>query len=115
MQFYLCEVVRRNKAYIVLISLLGTGLLFNQVGLNFFHNKHDAHESYTVKNKEAQFHHHGEHCKVCASDTLFHLFFEASPEFHFRQPKEVSCTIPLSAKVITSGDFTKGRAPPSLI
>jgi len=114
-QRYLCVVVRRNKLYIVLIHLLGIGLLFNQVGLNFFHNKHDAHESYRIQNDKDQFHSHGQHCKVCSLDTLFHLYFEASPEFHFYQPEETVVAIQVLAKVIGSRDFIKGRAPPYLI
>ena len=105
-------IVRRNKGHITLICLLGFSLLFNQVGLNFFHSKHDAHESYTVQSDEAQFHSHGEHCKVCALDTLFHLFFEASGEFHFQHAEEAIISFPVSGKVISSDDFIKGRAPP---
>lgn len=104
--------MRKNRFHISVICFLSIGLLFNQVGLNFFHNKHDAHESYAVQSDQDQFHSHGEHCKVCAVDTLFHLYFEASPEFHFQQAVDGAYSSPVLAKVITSSDFTKGRAPP---
>jgi hypothetical protein len=104
--------VKKKRIYFALIYLVSACLLFNQVGLNFFHNKHDAHESYTLQSDGTQFHHHGEHCKVCALDTLFHLFFEASPEFHFQHAGSVAYSEHAPSRVTNSRAFIKGRAPP---
>jgi hypothetical protein len=107
--------VRKNGAYTALVCFLACNLLFSQVAFNFFHTKHDAHQSYQTRSDQDQFHSHGEHCKVCGLDTLFHLYFEASPEFDFYLPEEAAASIPVLAQVIASGHPTKGRAPPALI
>ncbi len=107
--------VEKNRPYSILVCFLAFTLLFNQVALNFFHNKHDAHKSYQVQSNQVQLHSHGDHCKVCALDTLFHLFFEASPEFNFYHPQETVVATPVLTTVIAASDFIKGRAPPFLI
>jgi hypothetical protein len=104
--------VKKNRSYPFLVCFLAFNLLFNQVALNLFHNKHDAHQSYRLDGNDAQLLRHGEHCKVCALDTLFHLYFEASPEFSFHQPKESSVAFLMLAKATASHVFVKGRAPP---
>jgi hypothetical protein len=104
--------VRKNTPYIALLYFVTVSLLFNQVGINFFHNKHNAHESYQVQSDQAQYHSHGEHCKVCSIDTLFHLFFQSSLEFHFQQPETVAITLPVLGQVNSSDAFIQGRAPP---
>jgi hypothetical protein len=105
-------VLRKRGTYTALIAFLAFNLLFNQVALNLFHNKHDAHQSYRLDGNDAQLLRHGEHCKVCALDTLFHLYFEASPEFSFHQPQESSVAFLILAKATASHVFVKGRAPP---
>jgi hypothetical protein len=107
--------VRRNRTHTALVCFLACNLLFNQVALNFFHNKHDAHKSYQTQSDQDQFNAHGEHCKVCGLDTLFHLYFEASPEFHFDRPEEAPNSIPVLAQIIAPGYTLKGRAPPTLV
>jgi hypothetical protein len=107
--------VKKNKTYTALVFLLSLSLLFNQIGLNFFHDKHDAHKSYKVQSEQTQLHYHNDHCKACALDTLFHLYFDSSPEFQFYQPVKTVVAIPVLAKVIATNDFTKGRAPPFFI
>jgi hypothetical protein len=104
--------VRKNKVHSALICILAFNLLFNQVALNFFHDKHDAHEAYKVQSDKAQFHNHNEHCKICSIDTLFHLFFESSAEFQFQQPETIAITLPVLGQVNSSDAFIKGRAPP---
>jgi hypothetical protein len=104
--------VRKNSVYTALVCFLAFNLLFNQVALNFFHNKHDAHKSYQTQSEQDQFNSHGEHCKVCALDTLFHLYVETPPEFHFYQPEDTAVSIPVLAQVIASGYPINGRAPP---
>jgi hypothetical protein len=107
--------VRKNKIHTALVFFLSLSLLFNQVGLNFFHDKHDAHKSYRVQSSQTQLHYHKDHCKACALDTLFHLYFDSSSEFPFSQPEKTVVAIPVSAKVIATHDFIKGRAPPFFI
>jgi hypothetical protein len=107
--------VRKNRVYTALVCFLACNLLFNQVALNFFHNKHDAHKSYQTQSEQDQFNSHGEHCKVCGLDTLFHLYFEASSEFHFYRPEETAASIPALAQIVAPGYPLKGRAPPLLI
>jgi hypothetical protein len=104
--------VRKSSLHISVLCFLLVSLVFNQVALNFFHNKHDAHKSYAVRGDGSQFLPHGEHCKVCALDTLFHLYYEAVPELHLHQPRETVVAISILAKVIAPDDFIKGRAPP---
>ncbi len=59
-----------TAAWIVLTS----ALLFNQVGLYFFHDKHDAHEFFeaTQKNKTLLLN-HGDHCQACSLEVLFNV------------------------------------------
>lgn len=116
-QFYLCEticqIVKKNSVHIALVSFLTLSLLFNQVALIFFHDKHNAHESFQLKvNGGAEFHSHNEHCRICSLDSLFHLFFQSSSEFHFQQPEVVAVALPVLGQVNSSDAFIKGRAPP---
>ena len=107
--------MRKNRAYTFIVCFLACNLLFNQVALNFFHNKHDAHKSYKLQSDQAQLNSHGEHCKICGLDTLFQLYFEPAPVFHFYHPGEIVIPIPVFAQVIISDDPINGRAPPFLI
>jgi hypothetical protein len=107
--------VKKNRPYTALVCFLAFSLLFNQVAINFFHNRHDAHKSYQIQTDQVQFHSHGDHCKVCSLDLLFHLYFEASPEFHFYQPDETFVAVPVFTKIGATNDFVKGRAPPFFI
>ena len=104
--------VRKQGICTALVSLLAFSLLFNQVALNLFHDKHKAHESYHGQSQQAQYHNHGEHCKVCSLETLFHPYFEAPAGFHFYQSEETTVAVQVVAKVAASGNFTRGRAPP---
>jgi hypothetical protein len=105
-------IVRKPGIHIALISFLAFSLLFNQVALNFFHDKHNAHGSYRGEGHQAHYNKHGEHCKVCSLDTLFHPYFEAPPEFYFSQSMESFFAIPVVARVAASVDFTRDRSPP---
>ncbi|HWA33890.1 MAG TPA: hypothetical protein VG737_07160, partial [Cyclobacteriaceae bacterium] len=72
---------------------------------------HDAH-TYLVKRNETQLHNHGDHCRLCASDVLFHLYFEPSAEISFYRPQEPVVAIQALTTIIALDDFTRGRAPP---
>lgn len=108
---YLLNPMRRIKN-IALVSLLATNLVFNQVGLYFFHDKHDAHEVLKQETNQAQFHKHGEHCNVCALDTLFNLFFEPALEINPVQPQALHQVDYSTGVQLSSLRFSQNRAPP---
>jgi hypothetical protein len=107
------KIVKKRPAHIAAWILLGAALLFNQVGLNFFHDSHEAHEYFaaTQKNKTILLN-HGEHCQVCSLEVLFHVVLPVSTEVP--QPESVSefseKVIPQPVIVFTA--FAQGRAPP---
>lgn len=101
--------------HIVAIFFLGSSLLFNQVALNFFHDKHDAHEAFQAPTTKAQLVKHGEHCKICSIDTLFNLFFESPTLFtSHRVDADLVVFFNDSVKFI-SVSLYQNRAPPSFI
>lgn len=106
------EFVRKEPSYIALVCLLAASLLFNQVGINFFHGKHDAHEVQQKQTDQAQLHKHGDHCKVCALDTLFNLFFEPSGDFGFHQSNEVWLAFYAVNAKLVGILLSQDRAPP---
>lgn len=108
---YLPDSMRR-ASYIALVCLLASNLLFNQVGLYFFHNKHDAHEVLKQETDQAQFHKHGDHCNVCALDTLFNLFFEPALELTPLQPQATHRVDYSTGVQLSSLRFSQNRAPP---
>jgi hypothetical protein len=105
--------VRKSKRHIITIIFLGAALLFNQVGLNFFHDRHDAHEYFeAAKKNQTMLLHHGEHCQVCSLEVLFNVVLPVSVELP--QPVAVSefaeKTLPQPVIVFTA--LSQGRAPP---
>lgn len=104
--------MRQRRNHIVFVCLLAANLLFNQVGLYFFHNRHDAHEVLKQQTDEAQFHKHGEHCNVCALDTLFNLFFEPALEINPAQSQESYQVDYTTGVQLASQRFSQNRAPP---
>lgn len=61
--------------------LLSSALLFNQVGLNFFHDRHEAHEFFAAARKgQTMLLKHGEHCQVCSLEVLFNVVLPDSTE-----------------------------------
>jgi len=93
--------------------MLVVALAFGQVGVGFFHNKHDAHESiadfdHTVLVK------HGEHCKICAVDLIG--FLREDFDFDFLKGEYISvsqASFPLPAN--TASITNKDRAPPAFV
>ena len=107
--------VRKRIQHIVAIIFLGSSLLFNQVALNFFHDKHDAHEAYNAPTNKAQLVKHGEHCKICGIDTLFNLFSE-SPTVLTSHRVNVDLVVFFTEPVkFISVSLYQNRAPPSTI
>jgi hypothetical protein len=95
--------------------LLGAALLFNQVGLNFFHDRHDAHEFHVaIQKDQTVLLNHGEHCKVCSVEVLFNIVLPVSVELNFPvdNPTFVEQVFPEPVVVFTS--FQPGRAPPAV-
>lgn len=105
------SIVKRSKRHIVLLCFLGTTLLFNQVGLNFFHDEHNAHQV-VAKSEKAQLLKHDEHCKICGIETLFHLYYEEPAQFQGVQ----TITVPGAARVLELVSIpvtnSRDRAPP---
>jgi hypothetical protein len=105
--------VRKKPGHISLWILLGAALLFNQVGLNFFHDRHDAHEYFSADQKNHTILlSHGEHCQACSLEVLFHVVLPVSTEVP--QPVSISefseRVFPRTVIVFTA--FAQGRAPP---
>ena len=73
--------MKKRRLYTAAWIVLTSALLFNQVGLNFFHDKHDAHEFFeaTQKNKTLLLN-HGEHCQVCSLEVLFNVVLPVNTE-----------------------------------
>jgi hypothetical protein len=103
-----------NKAIFHRIQsiLLIVALAFGQVGVNFLHNKHDAHETvidldHTVLVK------HGEHCKVCAVDLTHQVL---APDLNI-ELAQTEATTPVAFDYASFTSFsrllTKDRAPPA--
>lgn len=95
--------------------LLSSALLFNQVGLHFFHDRHDAHEYFeAAKKNQSMLLNHGEHCQVCSLEILFHVVLPVSTEV----PLQVFVTEfnaqDCSGNVFIFFDRPRGRAPPSV-
>jgi hypothetical protein len=107
------EVVRKNRLHIIALIILGAALLFNQVGLNFFHDSHDAHEFFeAAKKNQTMLLHHGEHCEICSLEVLFNVVLPVSTEVP--QPVKISefseQVFPQPVIVFTA--LSQGRAPP---
>jgi len=92
--------------------VLITALAFGQVGVGFFHNKHDAHESVIDLDRTVLVK-HGEHCKVCAVDLAHQVI---APDLDI-QLAEIASSTPVAFDYISSTLFsrplTKDRAPPA--
>ena len=61
--------------------VLGAALLFNQVGLNFFHDSHEAHQFFEASQKsKTLLLEHNEHCEICSLQVLFHVVLPVATE-----------------------------------
>lgn len=93
--------------------VLSSALLFNQVGLNFFHDSHDAHEFFAASQKnQTMLLNHGEHCQACSLEVLFHVVLPVSTEIpmQFFATEFHEQTSPQPA--FTCLRRASGRAPP---
>jgi hypothetical protein len=62
-------------------AFLSFALLFNQVGLSFFHDSHEAHEFFKASEKsQTLLLNHGEHCQACSLEVLFNIVLPVSTE-----------------------------------
>jgi hypothetical protein len=105
--------VKKNRLHTIAWIILGAALLFNQVGLNFFHDSHEAHKFFeATKKNQTILLEHGEHCQVCSLEVLFHIVLPLSTELP--QPVTISefsePAFPQPVIVFTA--LSQGRAPP---
>lgn len=81
--------MKSRKLHIAVLILLSSCLLFNQVGLNFFHDRHEAHEYFAANKKnQSMLLNHGEHCQICSLEVLFNVVLPVSAEI----PKQFFAT-----------------------
>jgi hypothetical protein len=106
------------KARVTRISFsifLALSLLFVQVGLGYFHDKHDAHERIEQAQKDqTQLHKHGEHCKICSIDLFLSLFIDNGRVFVNNPPQVIASCACHDAVQSIPLRFFEGRAPPAL-
>ena len=110
------ESLKKKALHIVLPVILIANLLFSQVAINLFHNNHDSRKA-TVELKKGQtgIQKQVEHCKICALDILFNLFYNAPAQFDV-QPVKDTLIVSLAVDVKTAlVFFSQGRAPPVFI
>jgi hypothetical protein len=105
--------VKKHTDRNIVFIILGAALLFNQVGLNFFHDRHDAHEFFAgVQKHQTILLKHGEHCQVCSLEVLFNIVLPV--ETQIPQPPVV-CDFEeaiFSEPVFIFLALSQGRAPP---
>jgi hypothetical protein len=106
--------VKKRGLHIVVFVVLSSALLFNQVGLNFFHDRHEAHEYFAASQKnQSMLLNHGEHCQVCSLEVLFNVVLPVSTGI----PTQVFISgynqEPAPASVFIFFDRPCGRAPPA--
>jgi hypothetical protein len=92
--------------------MLMIALSFGQLGVNFLHNKHDAHESvvdfdHTVLVK------HGEHCKICAVDLAHEILAPALCIALAQTETTTPVVLDYTSLISFSQLLTKDRAPPA--
>jgi hypothetical protein len=105
--------VKLRQKHPILWVILGAALLFNQVGLNFFHDRHDAHEFFSAaQQSKTILLNHGEHCQACSLEVLFNIVLPVTTEIP--QPVTISeFTEPLCPQpVVVFTALAQGRAPP---
>ena len=107
--------MKKSSAHIVAFLILAVGLLFNQVGLNFLHNAHDAHKHLAEGAKEVpSVQEHGDHCKICGLDVLFNLFLETPPSLERHPTPENFLSVAKAEVRLCTLSLAQGRAPPFL-
>jgi len=66
----------KQAVHIAISVLVGSCLLFGQLGAIYLHTRHDEHKAEVGKTENTVIIAHGEHCKICAVD-VFNQQFEA--------------------------------------
>lgn len=95
--------------------LLIATLLFSQIGVSFFHTRHDEHgpRVETPANQDT-LQQHGEHCKVCSIDVFNHAFINQFIAFTFSLTKESFGKAQAIEAVSFSYFISNDRAPPAM-
>lgn len=95
------------------MMILGSSLLFNQIGLHFFHNAHDAHEYFSAaKKNQTILLNHGEHCEVCSLEVLFNIVLPVSTELPSQTFSSAFVDQSVPESVLIYRAHSQGRAPP---
>lgn len=103
----------KNPLYYIIFHVVLAGLLlFNQVGLNFIHDRHDAHENQIKQSASAELHKHNNHCKVCSLETLFNLSLPPAEEFHFSNFQQTLLANTSCEEITLTLSHSRDRAPP---
>lgn len=93
------------------IFLIAT-ILFGQVGVNYFHDRHDAHEN-IAKTDQTTLQKHGEHCKVCSLDLLLKLHLASATLICCESAKALLEIHPQGANPVVFNSLPQDRAPPA--
>jgi hypothetical protein len=96
------------RAYSLMLII---ALAFGQVGVGFFHNKHDAHET-VVDMSHTVLLPHGDHCKVCSTDWLHHFIGSDSRIETTHEQHEIFNKVVLISFLSFSQSRASDRAPP---
>lgn len=108
--------MKKRGIHTIAWVILGAALLFNQVGLNFFHDRHDAHEYFTATQKnQTMLLHHGEHCQVCSLEVLFNVVLPVSTEIPAQEFTSEYSEGASREPVFIFFGLSRGRAPPSVV
>jgi hypothetical protein len=104
--------LKKTALHIILPLILISNLLFSQVGINLLHTNHFSKSGIALSKGQTSVHKHVEHCKVCALDILFNLFYTpSSPTTVASVADSFIVSIVVEARIIFVS-FSQGRAPP---
>ena len=105
--------MKKRGLHIAVFVFLSSCLLFNQVGLNFFHDRHEAHEYFAASQKnQTMLLEHGEHCQACSLEVLFNVVLPVSTEVPAQIFASEYYQEPQAQSVFICVDRARGRAPP---
>jgi hypothetical protein len=93
--------------------ILGAALLFNQVGLSFFHDSHEAHQFFEASQKsKTLLLEHNEHCEVCSLQVLFHIVLPVATEVPTQVFTSGFSEHISHERILIFCDLAFGRGPP---
>lgn len=105
--------VKYRIIQLVVSGLLVALLLFNQAGVNYMHDTHDAHAAISGDRSKGVILPHGDHCKICSIDVLFNLYFSVPSEYQVpRHEVSVYLSRP-TAQPIRVVTLARNKAPPA--